>query len=40
MGASNWIDASLEKGLEQSASGDTVDLGDFTQYAEDEIEGE
>ena len=25
---------SLARGLEQSAAGDTVDLGDFTQYLE------
>lgn len=26
--------ASLARGLEESAAGDTVDLGDFSQYAE------
>ena len=27
-------EAELRKGLEQSAAGDTVSLGDFTQYAD------
>lgn len=30
----------LEEGLRQSAAGETVDLGSFAQYAEDEIEGD
>jgi len=28
--------ASLARGLSESAAGDTVDLGDFTRYADDE----
>jgi len=28
----------LERGLAQSAAGETKDLGDFTQYADDEVE--
>jgi len=33
--------ASIKRGLEQSARGETVDLGDFTQYADEgaDIEG-
>lgn len=31
--------ALVKRGLEQSAAGETVDLGDFTQYAEDEKAG-
>ena len=30
--------ASLARGLEQSAAGDTFDLGDFTEFAEDDDE--
>lgn len=30
----------LAEGLRQSAAGETVDLGDFTQFAEDEDEDE
>jgi len=30
--------ASVRQGLEESARGETVDLGDFTQYADDDID--
>lgn len=32
------VRASLGRGLAQSAAGETVDLGDFTQFADDVIE--
>lgn len=32
------LEESIKRGLEQSARGETVDLGDFTQYLEDEDE--
>lgn len=34
------IRAALARGLEQSASGDVIDLGDFNQFANDEIDDE
>jgi len=30
---------SLERALAQSAAGETVDLGGFAQYVEDDVEG-
>ena len=33
------VDDSIRRGLEQSAAGDVVDLGDFTQYADDTDDG-
>jgi len=34
------VRASLGRGLAQSAAGETVDLGDFSQFADDEVDDE